>query len=159
MIGQMKVLLRIKELKEEQAFRAMTAKRAQVAEAMTALEAARQCVRESAATLPAREDAIYNEIMRRVVDLDVIEQTKGKVVVLEKQHAKLVDAQERSHHIHDRLNKELQETIQTWRNTVKGRDKYMILTDGLSAELRAQVEAREEVEVEDIFSTRRRRAA
>jgi hypothetical protein len=93
MIGQMKVLLRIKELKEEQAFRAMTAKRAQVAEAMAALEVARQCVRESAATLPAREDAIYKEIMRRVVDLDIIEETKGKVVVLEKQHAKLVDAQ------------------------------------------------------------------
>ena len=93
MIGQMKVLLRVKELKEQQAFRAMTAKRAQVAEAMAALEAARQHVRESAATLPAREDAIYKEIMRRVVDLDIIEETKGKVVVLEKQHAKLVDAQ------------------------------------------------------------------
>ena len=159
MIGPMKVLLRIKELKEEQAFRAMTAKRAQVAEAMAALEAARLCVRESAATLPAREDAIYKEIMRRVVDLDIIEETKGKVVVLEKQHAKLVDAQERAHHIHDRLDKELQETIQTWRNTVKGRDKYMILTDELGAAFRAQVEAREEVEVEDIFSTRRRRAA
>ena len=159
MIGQMKVLLRVKELKEQQAFRAMTAKRAQVAEAMAALEAARQHVRESAATLPAREDAIYKEIMRRVVDLDIIEETKGKVVVLEKQHAKLVDAQERAHHIHDRLDMELQVTIQTWRNTVKGRDKYMILTDGLRAELRAQVEAREEVEVEDIFSTRRRRAA
>jgi hypothetical protein len=159
MIAQMKVLLRIKELKEEQAFRTMTAKRTQVAEALAKLEAAREQVRESAATLPAREDAIYREILRRVVDLDAIEDTKGKVVALEKEHAKLVDAQERAHHIHVGLEKELQDAIQAWRNTVKGRDKYVILTDGLSAELRAQLEHREEAEVEDIFTTRRRRAA
>ena len=159
MIGQMKVLLRIKELKEEQAFRNMTTKRAQVAEALARLEEAREVVRESAATMPAREDAIYREIIKKVVDLDIIEETKGKVVQLEKQHAKLVDAQERAHHVHVNLEKELAEAIQAWRNTVKARDKYVILTDELGAEVRAQLDHREESEVEDLFATRKRRAA
>ena len=159
MIAEMKTLLRVKELKEEQAFRAVNAKRAHVADALVRLEAARKRVNESAATLPAREDAIYREILKKVVDLDAIEDTKAKIVALEKEHAKLVDAQERARHVHLELERELEAAIAAWRNTVKGRDKYVILTDTLVAEFRAQVEHREEAEVEDIFTTRRRRAA
>jgi hypothetical protein len=137
----------------------MTVKRQQVNEALAALEAAREVVRESARTLPAREDAIYQEILRRVVDLPAIDETKGKVVALEREHAKLVDARERAAQVHARLEKELEEAIRLYRQTVKDRDKYALLTDDLAAQLQVQADFREESEVEDIFSTRRRKAA
>jgi phage I-like protein len=159
MIGQISVLLRVKQLKEEQAFRAMNTKRQQVAEAAAAVEAARIRKDDSAATLPAREDAIYEEILQRVVGLTAIEEAKARVVVLEKEHAKLVDAYERAVHVHAKLAEELQVAVQAYRKTVKDRDKYVILTDELRAEHDAQLAQREEVEIEDIFSTRRRRAA
>jgi len=159
MIGQLSVLLRVKQLKEEQAFRAMNAKRQQVAEALAAVEAARSRMQESAATLPAREDAIYDEILQRVVGLTAIDEVKARVVALEKEHTKLVDAYERAAHIHAKLAEELQAAVQAYRKTVKDRDKYVILTDQLRAEHEAQLAQREETEIEDIFSTRRRRAA
>ena len=68
MIKQMKVLLRVKELKQDQAFRAMQAKRVQVAQAKAATERARAAVEESRRTYAAREDAIYAEILGTVVD-------------------------------------------------------------------------------------------
>jgi hypothetical protein len=159
MIGQLKVLLRVKQLKEEQAFRAMTAKRQEVSEALAAVEAAKVRVRESAATLPAREEAIYREILRRVVDLPTIDNTKGKVLALETEHAKLVDARERAAHVHARLEKELEDAVRAYRQCVKNRDKYVVLSEQLGAELQAQIDYREESETEDIFSTRRRKAA
>jgi Type III secretion protein YscO len=159
MIGQLKVLLRIKELKEQQAFRAVHAKRHQVADAASAIEVAGEKVRENAATLPAREDAIYRGIIGRVVDYDKIEETNGEMLVLEREHAKLVDSEERATHVHARLEKELSEAVQAHRKTTKDRDKYILLTEEISSEFRAQTAHREESEVEDIFSSRRRKSA
>jgi Type III secretion protein YscO len=159
MIGQLKVLLRIKELREQQAFRIVHAKRRAVADAVSAIETADKKVRENTATLPAREDAIYRGIIGRVVDYDKIEQTKGEVLVLEREHAKLVDVLERATHVRARLEKELTEAVEAHRKTVKDRDKYIVLTEEVSSELRAQTDHREESEVEDIFSSRRRRSA
>lgn len=159
MIGQLKVLLRIKELKEEQAFRVVHAKRREVADAVSAIEIAREAVRENAATLPAREDAIYRGIIGRVVDYDEIEETRGEMQVLESEHAKLVDAVERTTHVHARLEKELAAAVDAHRKATKDRDKYTVLTEEVSSEFRARTAHREESEVEDIFSARRRRSA
>jgi hypothetical protein len=159
MIGQLKVLLRIKELKEQQAFRVVHAKRREVADAVAAVEIAGEKVRENAATLPAREDAIYRGIIGRVVDYDKIEETNGEMLVLEREHAKLVDAVERATHVHARLEKELTEAVQAHRKTAKDRDKYTVLTEEVSSQFRARTALREESEAEDIFSSRRRRSA
>jgi hypothetical protein len=159
MIGQLKVLLRIKQLKQEQAFRAMNVKRQQVGEALAAIETAQARERESAATLPVREDAIYSEIMHHVIDVPVIDETKARVVALEKEHARLVDAVERAVHVHARLEKELQDAVKIYRKTVKDGDKYLILTDEVGAAIGAQAERREEAEVEDIVNRRPKRAA
>jgi hypothetical protein len=158
-IGQLKILLRVKELKEEKAFRAVNVKRREVAEALSTIEAARDKVREDAATLPAREDAIYQGIIGRVVDFDKIDEAKNRMQQLEKDHAKLVDSVERAVHVHARLEKELAATVASHRKTVKDRDKYMVLTDEVSSELRAQISHREEVEIEDTFSARFARSA
>jgi hypothetical protein len=159
MIGQLKVLLRIKELREQQAFRVVHAKRRAVADAVSAMATADEKAKENAATLPAREDAIYRGIIGRVVDYDKIEETKGEMLVLEREHAKLVDAFDRATHVHARLEKELNVAVEAHRKTTKDRDKYIMLTEEVSSQFRAQTAHREESEVEDNFSSRRRRSA
>jgi Type III secretion protein YscO len=159
MIRQLKVLLRVKELKEEQAFRAVHVKRREVADAASEIEMARETVRQNAATLPGREDAIYRGIIGRVVDYDKIEDAKNEMVELEREHAKLVDAVERTTHVHGRLEKELANVVEAHRKATKERDKYDVLTEEVDSEFRAQAAHREEAEIEDIFSTRRRRSA
>jgi hypothetical protein len=159
MIRQLKVLLRVKELKEEQAFRAVHVKRREVTEAASAIELAREKVQENAATLPAREDAIYRGIIGRIVDYDEIEDAKNEMVEIERQHGKLVDAVERATHVHVRLEKELAGALEAHRKATRERDKYDVLTEEVSSEARAQTAYREETEIEDIFSTRRRKSA
>jgi hypothetical protein len=157
MMTRLRALLRVKELKEEQAFRAVNMKRREVADALAMLTAARQKLDSSLATYSRREDTIYQAIMRRIVHFDELEETKGKIQVLEKEHAKLADGVERAVHVHERLTKQLSQAIAAYNETVKERDKYSILTEQIGAEVRDQIAYREESEVEDIFSASRGR--
>jgi hypothetical protein len=129
MIGQMIILLRIKELKQQQAFRAMRAKRAEVEDAVLVTQRALALVQESEATLVAREDAIYAQVLGRVIDLEGIDDTRGKVVLLEKEHARLKDDWERAAHVQARLETELEAATERYRQTTKVHDKYIIITD------------------------------
>lgn len=156
MIGQMQVLLRLKTMKEEQALRALQAKRRQVAEGEAAEARARAVVAASAATLAAREDAIYDTILGRVVDLAGLDDTRGAMVQLEKGHARLTDAVERAAHTLHRLKGELDGVAQSHRAATRVRDKYTLLRDDLRDAAWAEAEAREENEVEELFGTRRK---
>src|SRR6478752_2073654 len=102
MIAQMRTLLRVKDLKLEQAERAMQTKRAQRDAARREREEAARIVEESARTYAAREDAIYDEIMGREIGQDVVDETRGRVVQLEKAHAALNDDLERALHVEAR---------------------------------------------------------
>lgn len=158
MIADLKALLRVKELKEEQAFRAVNIKRLEVASALTVLHTAREKFQHSVATFSQREDLIYRDIMQRVIDFDKLEETKGRIEVLEKAHAKLADGVERATLVHERLEKQLAQAVAAYNTAVKNRDKYSILTEEIGAELQSQIVHREESEVEDLFSTRVRRS-
>jgi hypothetical protein len=157
MIGQLNILLRIKKLKEERSFRAVNIKRHEVAEALSTVEGARETAKESKATLPAREDAIYHPIIGHTVQYDAIEEAKGKMQVLEKEHTKLVDDVERAVHVHARLEEQLAEAVRAHRKTVIDRDKYVVLNEEAEAENSGKAAYREETEFEDIFSVRHRR--
>lgn len=159
MIPQMMTLLRVKELKQDQAFRTMRAKRSQVEEAKTETERAHVVVEESAATMPSREDAIYADVIGRVIDLNEIDETRGRVVQLEKDHARLKDTWERARHVEARLENELETATDVYKQSTKVRDKYAILTDTLKHEAEQIVEQREEAEVEDLFARPRKRPA
>lgn len=156
MTGQLNTLLRVKSLKEEQALREANARREAAAKAAEATLQARERVRESEATLRDREDAIYSEIMGRVVDLGAIDNTKGRVIQLEKDHGKLVDVQERAVHVQARVDAELETARQLHRKTVRDRDKYVLLTDEEEKEFEALTLYKEEIEIEDLFGTGRR---
>jgi hypothetical protein len=158
MIAQMKVLLRVKDLKLEQAERAMQAKRAQRDAARLEREQAAETVEESARTYAAREDAIYDDIMGREIGQDVVDETRGRVVQLEKAHAALKDELDRALHVEARLEQELVTATAAFFAAQRARDKFTIITDDLKQALNALVEGREEVEVEDLFSRPRKRA-
>lgn len=158
MIAQMKTLLRVKDLKLEQAERAMQAKRAQRDAARLEREQAAETVAESTRTYVAREDAIYDDIMGREIGQDVVDETRGRVVQLEKSHAALKDELDRALHVEARLEQELMAATAAFFAAQRARDKFTIITDGLQQAANALVEGREEVEVEDLFARPRRRA-
>lgn len=155
MIGQLTVLLRVKTLKEERALRDANVKREAAVHAAEADEQAQARVRESEATLSDREDAIYQGILGKVVDLDAIDDTKGRVVQLEKEHGRLVDVRERAAHVKARVDAELEAAAQLHRKSIKDRDKYILLRDEAKKNAEALSVYKEEIEIEDLFSTRR----
>ena len=159
MMTKIKMLLRVKQLKEEQAFRALNLKRQQVAQGRADVERTQAAIRDSAASLPAREAAIWAEVMGRVIALTRIDDVKARVKRLEDEHQRLVDAGERARHVLARLEKELAAAAAVHREAVKTRDKYVVLRDEVVAEWRALQDFKEEAEVEDLFSSPRRRLA
>lgn len=158
MKNPLSVLLRVKELREDQAFRAVMIKRRLLVEAVAEEARAQAEVDASSATLRAREDAIYAEILRKIVDLGAVETTKGKVLLLEKQHGLLLDARDRAAHVVRRRGVELEAAVKHHRQCQKNRDKYVIITDEINLAAAELVVFKEEAEVEDTFSTRRKAA-
>lgn len=156
MIGQLKILLRVKQLKEEQALRTMQKKRQELREAQVALDEKRAIVDESRRTLPAREDAIYAEIIGKRTDLGGIDETKGKVLRLEADHQRLVDEAERARHVMLRIEGELDAATKAYQKALKDRDKYVILTEEVTTAIAAELGLAEENEIEDLFSRRGR---
>lgn len=156
MMEQLKVLRRIKELREERAFRAVHAKRLEVMEAEAVHNTAKRAALQSEATLPAREDAIFKPIIRHVVGFDDVETAKADIQVLQKDHTKLVDSAERAAHVKKRLEKQLAEAIEAHRKTMSERDKYVMLSDEVASELKVEAAHREEVDIEDLLISPRR---
>jgi hypothetical protein len=159
MIGQLTVLLRVKELKEQQAFRAVHAKRQELAQADRSVAAARATVEASAATLEARADAAYRAIIGRDIELGEVDDAKGKVLKIQQDHARLVDECDRAIHVRARVEGELTAAVQRHHEATKVKDKYIILQDELGREAAQIVALREETEIEDLFSTRRQKLA
>ena len=157
MIGKVKTLLRVKQLKEDQAFRALTAKQAQVRQGEEDVARANQAIAESKASLPAREAAIWTRVIGRVVELADVDEVKADVKALEDAHGRLVDAGERAAHVLARLKTELAACVEAHRQATRNKDKYVVLRDEMVAEWQAEVDAKEENEVEDLFATRRRK--
>lgn len=159
MIAQMKTLLRVKTLKEEQALRAMQAKRQQAEIARAESERARDTVEESSRTYASREETIYAEILGSVIDQNDVDVTRGKVVLLEKQHNALKDALERALHVEHRLVGELKDATERYHAALRKSDKFRLITDDLVLGFSKAVEGREEAEVEDLFAVPRARFA
>ncbi|MBB3950320.1 type III secretion system stalk subunit SctO [Aureimonas jatrophae] len=156
MIGQMKVLLRVKDLKQDQAFRELQRRRAAVREAEEETRQAEAAVAESQRTMETREDAIFADILGRVVDLAEIDATHGRVVALVREHTVLTDTRERAVHVEARLRDEAETQSGVYQAAVKVRDKYTILTDDLVQARDAERAMAEEIEIEDMFSRPRK---
>lgn len=159
MIQQIKMLLRLKEMKYDKALRGMQAKRLELDAATSARLEAKAKVDESLATYSEREDAIYADVLRKVIAMDAVDVAHGRVVQLEKAHARLNDALERALHVEARLEQELQEATDAFHAALRARDKFVMLERDVREAEEAVAEYKEEVEVEDVFARPRRRAA
>lgn len=159
MMAQVRTLLRVKELKLEQAERAMIAKRQELEEARTRTREAEAAVAEGLRTYAEREDAIYRPIIGEVIDLGDVDDTNGKVVQLGKDHTALEDALERARHVEARLEEELRAATERYNLALRSRDKFSLITDDLAQAARAEAEQREEVEIEDLFARPRKKVA
>lgn len=159
MIGQMTVLLRLRRLKEEQALRAVQAKRREVVDGEAALATARRTVAESAASLPTREDSIYRAIIGTVVDPDRLDDTRGQVVALQQAHKRLEDAAERADYVLHRLRTELQAAVDHHQRAMRMTEKYTLVRTDLVEQAEAVATLAEENEVDEMFSGRKREVA
>ncbi|MGV6871602.1 type III secretion system stalk subunit SctO [Pseudochelatococcus sp. B33] len=159
MIGQMKALLRIKELKQERALSAMHAKRAQLEQARLETARALEIAETFKAEMPDRENRIYDEVMGRVVTIDGIDGVREKIADLLQQYTDLKDDWERARGVEARLEEELRQATQAYRAAVRDRDKYVTIVDTMQKEAIEAAEAREEIEIEDLFAKPTRKVA
>ncbi|WP_294641445.1 YscO family type III secretion system apparatus protein [uncultured Aureimonas sp.] len=155
MIGQMRTLLKVKDLKQEQALRELQRRRSALAEAEARRTLAQEEEAESRRTLDAREDAIYAGIIGRVVNLDVIDDTKGSAEKLRRGHGILQDVCERAVHVEVRMRDETERQGEIYRAALRVRDKYTILTERMTAEQEAERAYAEESEIEELFARAR----
>jgi hypothetical protein len=150
------VLLRVKKLKEEQALKDANAKREAASRAAEETARAEVKVKESRSTLSSREDCEYQRIIGQVVTLVDIDDTKARVVQIQKGHQKLVDAKERADHVQAEADAAREASIALHRRSLRSVDTYVLLTDRETAAREEEAERREELEIEDLFSTNRR---
>lgn len=73
MIEKLKVLQRVKETREFAALRLMRAKKNELQEANRVRAENERSFLESKQTLPVREDGIYEDILNKVVNLDLLD--------------------------------------------------------------------------------------
>lgn len=152
MIGQMRALLRVKELKQERALNAVHAKRAQVEQARLDTQRALAVAEEFRLSMPGRENRIYDAVIGQVVDMDDIDGVRARIVDLEKEYTDLKDDWDRARHLEARLEEELLRATEAYRAAVRNRDKYITLVDTMQKEAAEAAEAREEIEIEDLFA-------
>ena len=157
MTAPTRILLKVKTLKEQESLKDANGKRVAATQAAKASEAARTRVSESASTLDGREDAIFHEIIGKVIDLGAIDDTNARVTALEKDHQNLVDLQERAIHTEARTRQELEAAIVQHKKSMRERDKYILLAEEEQRELEALILYKEESEVEELFCSARRR--
>jgi hypothetical protein len=156
MSDPLQVLLTVKRLKEAQALKELAARRREAEAAASERERVRAIELESQRTLSHREDAIYAKVIGEILDLGQLDETRGAVVALEREHQKLRDDSERAIHVEARARDAVDKARRVRAERQRHVDKYLILTEVRAAERDAAIELAEEVEIEDQFSRPRR---
>src|SRR5690348_4921001 len=132
----------------------MQMKRVKEREAKAAAERSRIIVEENAATLEPRSDALYAEIMNRIIDLRDLDDLKLRLIAIQKDHDRLKDKLQRDEVAHGKADSALNDAIRDHDQKVRATQKYEILTANLSSVLRLKLEGAEEAEIEDRVTRR-----
>jgi hypothetical protein len=148
-IDKLKTLLKVKKLKEAEALKQMQMKRVKEREAKAAADRSRIIVEESAATLEPRSDALYAEVMNKIIDLRDLDDLKLRLIAIQKDHDRLKDKLQRDEVAHDKADCALKDAIRDHDQKVRATQKYEILTDDLAGVLMRKLEFAEEAEIED----------
>ncbi|MES0867850.1 MULTISPECIES: type III secretion system stalk subunit SctO [Pseudovibrio] len=155
MINQIKKLHLVKTLKEQKAQRELNAELEKVRRAKEQLEQKRKTAADERAALPAKQDALYEEIIKKVISTDDLDKVKEQAQILENAVKKLEDAAERAAYVYDRALKNADAARLEYQKALRIKDKYGKVADDLRSEANALMEAAEEQEIEEQFSGRR----
>lgn len=152
MIAQMNTLRAVKKLREDKAMGALQQAQAALAAAQAREQERARAVAESEAGLPRRERALFEQIIGEIVDVPRVDDVKAQVRALQARHQELVDAltRARDHVVRAR------EALGKARAQLRQRQAETSKTDQVLEDLNARAAdaevAREEAEVEDLFS-------
>ncbi|SDR14708.1 YscO family type III secretion system apparatus protein [Pseudovibrio sp. Tun.PSC04-5.I4] len=155
MINQIKKLHLVKTLKEQKAQKALNAELLKVNRAKQQMEQKRQKAVEEREALLAKQDALYEAIIKKVISTDDLDKVKEQAQVLENAVKKLEDAAERATYVYDKALKNAEVARQEYQKALRVKDKYGKVAEDLLLETQALAEAAEEQEIEEQFSGRR----
>lgn len=149
-IRQFRSICRVKELREEKLQRAVEVKRREIRDAEEALTAAERRARENEARLIRREKAIYARLLGKVSTPARFERVKEKVRRLEEEQQNFIEEVKRTRQGIHRLNDELEKLRGEHRTATIDRDKYHTTMRNLEMELRMEMDAVEELDLEEL---------
>ncbi len=152
MIRKIARLLKIKDMREQEALRLVQVKRRALREAEAELDRAVEIRDESVRSYPEREQAVYDTVMGRIVAQDAVEDMKAGLVRLAETHQEVVDEVTRMEHVVARFRRELSDAREAHAAAVRAKEKYVFLHGHVRDLMLAEAEAREEGEVEELFA-------
>jgi chromosome segregation ATPase len=152
MIPQFRMLTKVKKLREDKAMRALEAARAAHRKAVDRAEALTAEAEESARTLPARERALYDAILQKIVGQSAVDEVKEQVLVLMNDHQALLDRRDRAWEHVARCEAKLADARAELRRRQADVEKIVTITDELVQADAAEKLAKEEIEIEDLFA-------
>jgi Type III secretion protein YscO len=152
MIPQFRMLTKVKKLREDKAMRALEAARAAHRKAVERAEALTAEAEESTRTLPDRERALYDAILQKVVGMGAVDEVKERVLQLMNDHQALLDRRDRAWEHAARCEAKVVEARVELRRRQADVEKIVTITDELVQADIAEKTAKEEIEIEDLFS-------
>lgn len=158
MIAQFKVIGSVKKLREEKAMRALEAARTALEKAVKRAEELAAEVAESERTLPEREIAVYEKVLKKIVGMGALDDAKDQVLKLLSEHQKLIDRLDRAQEHVIRCQDKLKEARIELRKRQADVEKIETITAELVREAEEEQIAKEEGEIEDLFAKPVRRA-
>lgn len=158
MIPQFAVLTNVKRLREDKTLEALQKARREVKIAEEKLARLEEEVAESARTLPERAAAVWAEVMGEVTDMAGLDEVKERELELERRHLRLVDRRDRAEHVLEKRKEAAAEAAVRYNAARRQHEKYRDMLDEMRREAAEEAIAKEEGEVEDVFSRPRRAA-
>ncbi len=152
MIGQFRMLGKVKGLREDKALRALQKARATLREAEARLAQLEDEVVQSRASLPARERGLFVPVLGQTVGMTDLDEVKERVTGLYLDHQTLEDRRDRARDHAKRCEQALQAARVELRMRQQETEKIGTVTEELVAVAAAEQMAREEIEIEDAFS-------
>ncbi|QFT33940.1 Type III secretion protein YscO [Labrenzia sp. THAF82] len=154
MIEKLKVLQRVKETREFAALRLMRAKKNELQEANRVRAENERSFLESKQTLPVREDGIYEDILNKVVNLDLLDIVGERVSDLHLRHRKTEQDLDQSMRKQEEVTEETAIAMRMYQKAQQSREKYDAMIRECEAEFTRVLEKDEEARIEDVAAFR-----
>lgn len=159
MIEKIAPLHKVKAMREKTALRRLRAKRDRLSEVSRIRLECELAVKESADNLPHRENAIFQEIIQKVVDSREIDSVREDVFQLHRSHQQLEDNLENAMQEQHQLVAEVESAHQAHVIAQRAYQKFDLALEDL-LHLKATLDDQtEEGEMEDIFRKGRQKHA